>query len=125
MARLQDGQVLRGFRNFCCRRNAHLNRHGARTSTWRIRRALPAASQKRAQCENKRADCYSLLVAQSTPPRSEEHTSELQAPMYLVCRLLLEKQKKNRNRNLFVRGLNRQLPQLHTVELTFHIDVVL
>src|SRR5436189_2515564 len=30
--------------------------------------------------------------------RSEEHTSELQSPMYLVCRLLLEK-KKRRNRN--------------------------
>src|SRR5437879_10514189 len=29
--------------------------------------------------------------------RSEEHTSELQSPMYLVCRLLLEKKKKNEN----------------------------
>jgi len=28
------------------------------------------------------------------PIRSEEHTSELQSPMYLVCRLLLEKKKK-------------------------------
>src|SRR5437762_10316435 len=28
--------------------------------------------------------------------RSEEHTSELQSPMYLVCRLLLEKKKKKR-----------------------------
>src|SRR5437762_8269930 len=28
------------------------------------------------------------------PYRSEEHTSELQSPMYLVCRLLLEKKKK-------------------------------
>src|SRR5437879_12171144 len=27
-------------------------------------------------------------------PRSEEHTSELQSPMYLVCRLLLEKKKE-------------------------------
>src|SRR5437762_8174154 len=27
--------------------------------------------------------------------RSEEHTSELQSPMYLVCRLLLEKKNKN------------------------------
>src|SRR5437762_8503628 len=27
------------------------------------------------------------------PVRSEEHTSELQSPMYLVCRLLLEKKK--------------------------------
>src|SRR5437763_8646565 len=26
--------------------------------------------------------------------RSEEHTSELQSPMYLVCRLLLEKKKE-------------------------------
>src|ERR1017187_10295509 len=29
-------------------------------------------------------------------PRSEEHTSELQSPMYLVCRLLLEKKTKPR-----------------------------
>src|SRR5437763_16380629 len=28
--------------------------------------------------------------------RSEEHTSELQSPMYLVCRLLLEKKKMNK-----------------------------
>src|SRR5258708_23247867 len=27
------------------------------------------------------------------PPRSEEHTSELQSPDHLVCRLLLEKKK--------------------------------
>src|SRR5437764_13285118 len=27
--------------------------------------------------------------------RSEEHTSELQSPMYLVCRLLLEKKNKH------------------------------
>src|SRR5437762_7140547 len=27
--------------------------------------------------------------------RSEEHTSELQSPMYVVCRLLLEKKKDN------------------------------
>src|SRR2546422_3296529 len=28
-------------------------------------------------------------------PRSEEHTSELQSRLHLVCRLLLEKKKKN------------------------------
>src|SRR5438876_5963453 len=32
----------------------------------------------------------------STIPRSEEHTSELQSPVHLVCRLLLEK-KQNPN----------------------------
>src|SRR5438876_9096037 len=29
--------------------------------------------------------------------RSEEHTSELQSPVHLVCRLLLEKKKKQHN----------------------------
>src|SRR5256885_10984914 len=29
------------------------------------------------------------------PPRSEEHTSELQSPCNLVCRLLLEKKNKH------------------------------
>src|SRR6266487_4917807 len=28
--------------------------------------------------------------------RSEEHTSELQSPVHIVCRLLLEKKKKNK-----------------------------
>src|ERR1039457_6000926 len=32
------------------------------------------------------------------PPRSEEHTSELQSPCNLVCRLLLEKNKINRDK---------------------------
>src|SRR5437762_7827031 len=30
-------------------------------------------------------------IADAARGRSEEHTSELQSPMYLVCRLLLEK----------------------------------
>src|SRR5690348_17852159 len=29
--------------------------------------------------------------------RSEEHTSELQSPVHLVCRLLLEKKKQHKN----------------------------
>src|SRR6185295_20237580 len=35
--------------------------------------------------------------------RSEEHTSELQSRQYLVCRLLLEKKKKNMIIFLFVK----------------------
>src|SRR5256885_12908803 len=35
------------------------------------------------------------------PQRSEEHTSELQSPCNLVCRLLLEKKKKNKHNNTF------------------------
>src|SRR5258708_26074779 len=33
----------------------------------------------------------------NSPMRSEEHTSELQSPDHLVCRLLLEKKKKTIN----------------------------
>src|SRR5437764_15387935 len=35
---------------------------------------------------------YSIVTEDQQ--RSEEHTSELQSPMYLVCRLLLEKKKR-------------------------------
>src|SRR5690554_7491773 len=34
--------------------------------------------------------------ARFVAPRSEEHTSELQSRPHLVCRLLLEKKKKNK-----------------------------
>src|SRR5438876_11929639 len=34
-----------------------------------------------------------FLMQPSAWPRSEEHTSELQSPVHLVCRLLLEKKK--------------------------------
>src|SRR5258707_2003874 len=45
-------------------------------------------------------ECYLTMRGIKTFPlrmerRSEEHTSELQSRQYLVCRLLLEKKKKN------------------------------
>src|SRR2546422_7291409 len=36
-----------------------------------------------------------LAAPRLDPARSEEHTSELQSRLHLVCRLLLEKKKKN------------------------------
>src|SRR5256885_12437508 len=38
--------------------------------------------------------------------RSEEHTSELQSPCNLVCRLLLEKKKKKQHRHVIDRRLS-------------------
>src|SRR5256885_5693614 len=38
---------------------------------------------------------YAMTFAAVYQARSEEHTSELQSPCNLVCRLLLEKKKKN------------------------------
>src|SRR5688572_32190049 len=40
------------------------------------------------------ADISTNTNGSATPPRSEEHTSELQSQSNLVCRLLLEKKKK-------------------------------
>src|SRR5438094_1619663 len=45
------------------------------------------------------------------PARSEEHTSELQSPYDLVCRLLLEKKKKITNT---VVTSPRQVPNIST-----------
>src|SRR5437762_1806818 len=56
----------------------------------------PMASQVQGYAWNGRSTAMSIAVKTTLPhsPRSEEHTSELQSPMYLVCRLLLEKKKK-------------------------------
>src|SRR5690348_17442565 len=40
-------------------------------------------------------DSLNFLPAALSKLRSEEHTSELQSPVHLVCRLLLEKKKHN------------------------------
>src|SRR3989441_7998259 len=41
--------------------------------------------------------------------RSEEHTSELQSLAYLVCRLLLEKKKKNIQMNRFTQDTENSM----------------
>src|SRR5437764_13288733 len=47
-------------------------------------------------CRRRRPDPAGRSSGTSANRRSEEHTSELQSPMYLVCRLLLEKKKKKK-----------------------------
>src|SRR5262249_59761830 len=42
------------------------------------------------------------LRAKKSGARSEEHTSELQSLTNLVCRLLLEKKKNNKNSNISI-----------------------
>src|SRR5258708_30806742 len=48
------------------------------------------------------------------PGRSEEHTSELQSPDHLVCRLLLEK-KKNKAQRRAIHAPTTGGTRLHTV----------
>src|SRR2546429_718746 len=55
--------------------------------------ALPiyVGARCKAEIGQQRRDVHGVDEAQ--PPRSEEHTSELQSRLHLVCRLLLEKKK--------------------------------
>src|SRR5947207_12561901 len=55
----------------------------------------PSRSEARAS----RLNSTSLLAIRASPSRSEEHTSELQSHSDLVCRLLLEKKKKKREKS--------------------------
>src|SRR2546422_1324874 len=60
------------------------------------------ARQSRSNCCGRRTGCTSGAVSTRAAirrskrfrKRSEEHTSELQSRLHLVCRLLLEKKKK-------------------------------
>src|SRR2546426_12324174 len=58
--------------------------------------ALPICNARKAPPAQPRPD--PRAGGRDRPPRarSEEHTSELQSPCNLVCRLLLEKKKNNR-----------------------------
>src|SRR2546422_7454947 len=56
--------------------------------------ALPISARPRRLCTLMRRRSRGCRpTARSIVPRSEEHTSELQSRLHLVCRLLLEKKK--------------------------------
>src|SRR5258708_13406747 len=70
------------------------------------------------------------VSTQITGKRSEEHTSELQSPDHLVCRLLLEKKKKSvdhyAKRHLVSRhALERLEVQMWTGDLVDRGDLAL
>src|SRR5207248_11080130 len=73
-----------------------------------LRRARPLLTRSRActarspesRCPNRTADSFTIATTAAScdgegvcGSRSEEHTSELQSPYDIVCRLLLEKKK--------------------------------
>src|SRR2546426_3588704 len=62
---------------------------------WARGESRSAGSNRRCAPRCRRC-CYLFDVGLHTSLRSEEHTSELQSPCNLVCRLLLEKKKKHR-----------------------------
>src|SRR5258708_21267491 len=78
------------------------------------------SSAHRPQCGRRQgARQYAHLAGALPSPalrsRSEEHTSELQSPDHLVCRLLLEKKKRKiNNKALF----SNTSDQRHTIEVS-------
>src|SRR2546426_3874799 len=69
----------------------------------RARRGIPKLTPRQVRAlRDKRQRGVSvpaLMDEYGISRRSEEHTSELQSPCNLVCRLLLEKKKKNRTQS--------------------------
>src|SRR3712207_6922274 len=63
------------------------------SATTVTKRACAVASPRGRLCVTPRGGWGASNVG--APPRSEEHTSELQSRQYLVCRLLLEKKNND------------------------------
>src|SRR5258708_27708646 len=66
-------------------------------------------------CDEQQHHPPAVLSAERTRQRSEEHTSELQSPDHLVCRLLLEKKKKHR---MILRALSQESKVCKTIART-------
>src|SRR5258708_28887486 len=98
------------FMYFFCQNNSHLVfffflmiRRPPRSTPLSLHDALPISSGVRAICAGPLPVAILPVTsseAVSGVERSEEHTSELQSPDHLVCRLLLEKKKKDKHNEL-------------------------
>src|SRR5438876_3560732 len=84
-----------------------LFRSASKSGPWWVARASTRAPT------GKRASLIRVFWATHcpAPARSEEHTSELQSPVHLVCRLLLEKKKQRGSETVRYRS---QLTVTHT-----------
>src|SRR5258708_27177938 len=69
------------------------------TTLFRSRSSRTRCNRSMVFCTCSWSSCETVCFRSKCRTRSEEHTSELQSPDHLVCRLLLEK-KKNRGKTL-------------------------
>src|SRR5690348_17663186 len=90
----------------CCTESSFFFNDTATTEiyTLSLHDALPISPRRAAEAAGHRRGAIGAPQAPDGAPlfgnspgraRSEEHTSELQSPVHLVCRLLLEKKKNN------------------------------
>src|ERR1017187_7504631 len=68
----------------------HLVQEGSVVAVGKHRAFVDATDQRQGEYAGQGLGEYGDGLAGVAEDRSEEHTSELQSPMYLVCRLLLE-----------------------------------
>src|SRR2546422_7884091 len=80
------------FRSVLSRRNPPRRHHKELRATLDLRKRGGVGAGD----PHLRAKHFELAIERR--PRSEEHTSELQSRLHLVCRLLLEKKKQNRRK---------------------------
>src|SRR2546422_2426205 len=78
--------------------------------------ALPISSTQLKRCLRRITPKYRSGGTSPTisTARSEEHTSELQSRLHLVCRLLLEKKKKKNIAETVTENMTRKTAQLDT-----------
>src|SRR2546429_2795656 len=69
-----------------------------------------AAIRTRRTCSPAAWSSRRAFTARVTTTRSEEHTSELQSRLHLVCRLLLEKKKKIQKITLEMQSVPSRFP---------------
>src|SRR2546422_6290676 len=70
-----------------------------RRGNWRIKgQRISNVALREFIARNYECDSQGRWFFQNGPQRSEEHTSELQSRLHLVCRLLLEKKNSHKDR---------------------------
>src|SRR2546422_1586054 len=75
------------------------------TTLFRSSRHPPTLSAGVPSCR-RRSSRGPARICSVSRTRSEEHTSELQSRLHLVCRLLLEKKKQKKNTNILNQSIH-------------------
>src|SRR5690348_17965687 len=96
----------RDLHSFPTRRSSDLARRVSTRSFEQLKRDVEARPGARQRLERYRRELARELTLADL--RSEEHTSELQSPVHLVCRLLLEKKTSNVECYIHTLGTKRQ-----------------
>src|SRR3989454_8834292 len=93
------GRTISSSQGAASRPSTRRNTHAPLKNPWPVSRCAPRTDRSHAYTskltvKDPSTGCARQVCLSSFSRRSEEHTSELQSPCNLVCRLLLEKEKR-------------------------------